>query len=127
RDNHKFFAPLFRILLLFTIVFISQPGLGQQTITMGGGLQGEYGFMGSDSHIKGSKYFFKEWGLGKIFFTDGKSSDNGLLQVDLELDQLLVNSGSDKTKGTLVDIDKVQKFTITEFQSDKPVSTATTF
>ncbi len=115
-----------RKLMLLAVILLAQISLGQHQISLGGGLQGE-GFLGGDSSIKGSKYYFNDWGMGRIMFTDGNATNNGLLQVDLELDQLLVSNGPDKTKAVIVEIDKVEKFTINEFKNNEVSPISVTF
>lgn len=115
-----------RKLMLLAVILLAQISLGQHQINLGGGLQGE-GFLGGDSSIKGSKYYFNDWGMGRIMFTDGNATNNGLLQVDLELDQLLVSNGPDKTKAVIVEIDKVEKFTINEFKNNEISPISVTF
>ena len=116
----------FRKLFLLIIPLLAQISLGQHQISLGGGLQGE-GFLGGDSSIKGTKFYFSDWGMGRIQFTDGKATNNGLLQVDLELDQLLVSNGPDKTQGVIVEIDKVDKFNIHEFKNNEISPISVTF
>lgn len=108
---------MYRTLLIGSLLLCTQFGHGQQQVSLENSTQGE-GFLGRDGSVKGTKYFFDHWGMGRIMFTDGKATNNGLLQVDLELDRLLVCNGADKSKGVIVEIDNVEKFTINEFKDN---------
>ena len=100
-----------KYLLLFISILVSQACIGQ-IINIDGGHQGKYGFMGTDNSIRGTKFYFDNWGLGKITFSDKNISNPMLLQVDLESNTLLVKDKNDDTKGITIKIDEVEKFTI---------------
>ncbi|SFC14167.1 hypothetical protein SAMN04487891_106167 [Flagellimonas taeanensis] len=116
-----------RNVFFFILFFACQLGIGQQLVLIDGGNQGKYGFMGGDSSIKGTKYYFNGWGAGKITFSDQTTSKPMLIQVDLELNNLLVKDDQDDTKGTIVNMNTVEKFTLTQVGDKTNGSTTDTF
>lgn len=110
---------MIRSLFFFISLLVYQAGTAQQIINIGEGLSGKYGFMGTDNSIKGTKYYFNDWGIGRITFSDETISNPMLLQVDLELNTLLVKDENDDTKGLVLDMDNVEKFTIAKINDNK--------
>lgn len=110
---------MIRSLFFLLSLLICQIGIGQQLINIDGGHQGKYGFMGADNSIKGTKYYFNDWGVGRITFSNKTISNPMLIQIDLELNTLLVKDENDDTKGLVLDMDNVEKFTIAKINDDK--------